>query len=726
VPAPVLSSILRDGLRVVLDLRRLLGVYVEGIEVTQSLQYYRSAQHLTDPNDVRPDNSVQLVGGKPAWVRVYVRPFLPRPLTGVSGRLRVERRVAGIFWSTVATLTPQGAGTITADPTVDYATERENLSRTLNFVVPADAFSGMTRLIVELTPGSAEHPQVVDASLWQTLRLRAILVSYAGPSTAAMPPPGSPPPPSITLPAPSLADLQATSALALNAMPVEATGLFTAAGTPLPWTRPLDDPRTAPGQCSANWDALLIALAGRRTSDGNRADVVYYGLLPTGIPLNVPGCGRDGLGAGQAYDGGTLLHEIGHGYGFAHTPCGAAGATDPNYPTYEPYPSASIGEYGLNVSNGTVWTPRGTKDYMSYCFPQWMSLYQHGRLIQHPRLNPRWVRDKPYWKDGVQKAVELPPFPPPPDPQHWRWQELNPERLISLIGRVEDGRVSVQSVARVEAMSQIDGPATELTAQLVGGDGATLARAPLVRLNQWGGGGCGGCDCGESPPTSYAFQAFLPDVEDGVALRIGTTDDDERWVRRAPDTRPEVGDVRAEVDQDGGLAVRWSARAGESPEYWLQWSPDEGRVWLGLATGLTEEGVRLEPGGVPTGDISVRVLAHDGFWTAVSEPVRVTVPERAAEVAILHPRGEEYLEAGAPLRLWGAASAPGRGGPVEVDAVWELDGQRVAEGLDAWVTVPGPGEHRVRLVVRSSGGEAEDAVTFTARPEPEAPRDTAG
>ena len=163
---------------------------------------------------------------------------------------------------------------------------------------------------------------------------------------------------------------------------------------------------------------------------------------------------------------------------------------------------------------------------------------------------------------------------------------MNPERLISLIGRVEDGRVTVTSVARVKATSQLDGRVTELTARLIGADGATLARAPLVRLTQYGGcGGCGGC---EEDATSYVFQAFLPDVDAGAAFSIGIADD-ERWVRRAPETRPEVGDVGAEVDEDGGLRVRWSARA-ESPEYWLQWSPNEGRVWLALATGLAEAG----------------------------------------------------------------------------------------------------------------------------------------
>jgi hypothetical protein len=50
-------------------------IAIQGTEVTQAIQYYQSRQHLTDLTEVKPDNSVQLVAGKPAWVRVYVTGF---------------------------------------------------------------------------------------------------------------------------------------------------------------------------------------------------------------------------------------------------------------------------------------------------------------------------------------------------------------------------------------------------------------------------------------------------------------------------------------------------------------------------------------------------------------------------------------------------------------------------------------------------------------------------
>ncbi len=102
----------------------------------------------------------------------------------------------------------------------------------------------------------------------------------------------------LNLPAPTLADAQTTAALAFRMMPVQQTGSFASTPT-LPWTRPLDDARTKPGACTTNWNALLTSLAATRVADGNRADVVSYGLLPTGMPVNVPGCGVGGLGSAR-------------------------------------------------------------------------------------------------------------------------------------------------------------------------------------------------------------------------------------------------------------------------------------------------------------------------------------------------------------------------------------------------------------------------------------------
>jgi hypothetical protein len=676
-------------------------VWISGVEVTQSIQYYQADQHLTDPSDRGPDNSVRHVANKAAWVRVYAASFYGASVTAT---LEIERRDFGFLWFPVTTLTPQGASPISATLSDTYVTQRTTLGRTLNFVIPAAQFTGVLRLTVRLTSpdGATVHDTqqtIVDASLRQTLRLRSILVNYNGPNTAN--PPAGTTAPTITLAAPTLADAAVAAGRALLMMPVQSTGVFTSAGT-LNWSLPLDDPRTGAGGCSNNWNSLLAWLGLLRTNDGNRPDVVYYGLLPAGIPIGVPGCGVGGLGAGRSNDPGTLVHEIGHGYDFQHTPCGAAGTTDPNYPTYQPYPSASIGEYGFNISNGQIFSPASTFDYMSYCFPQWMSLYQHNRLINHPRLDPQFVGDTPIWVDKLEyrEYSVVRDLPYPPDP--WKEVDKRMNPVIAITGIVHSPReIEVQSVARVEAAGSPPGDVTEHRAQLVGEDGRVLASAAVVRLHTHGDCGCGAAT-GDDPSAPYAFQAYVPNVDRGAAIRI-VRDDDTVWERRASERPPRMGRVSAKGDDAGRLRVNWEGDlAGEEREVWLQWSSDGGETWHGLTAGIREQEADIDVSGLPSGSIQVRALLNDGFETAVSKPTTFRIPARRDQVqaAILSPMEGETLVVGRPLRLWANLAGPEAELDENENVRWLLDDQEVGRGLEVWTEMPPPGDHRVTLILR--------------------------
>lgn len=136
------------------------GLYVQGIEVTQAIQYYRSDMHLSDPLDRAPDNAVRLVADKAAWVRVYVRSGSSKSISGVTGSLRVERDIPAL---SLAELKPQPPGTVTAIPEPSAATapfvtpytfyqwERNNLTATLNFVIPSNLMCGYLRLTARVS-----------------------------------------------------------------------------------------------------------------------------------------------------------------------------------------------------------------------------------------------------------------------------------------------------------------------------------------------------------------------------------------------------------------------------------------------------------------------------------------------------------------------------------------------------------------------------------------------
>ena len=113
------------------------------------------------------------------------------------------------------------------------------------------------------------------------------MVGYNGPTSTA---PGAP---NLTLAAPTLADLQTTSAWTLLTFPVE-RATYRTAGT-VTWNLPLTDPPSCPGCCSPNWVALNTAVQAVRIADGNRTDVLYYGLMANGIPMGpIIGCNSGG------------------------------------------------------------------------------------------------------------------------------------------------------------------------------------------------------------------------------------------------------------------------------------------------------------------------------------------------------------------------------------------------------------------------------------------------
>jgi hypothetical protein len=700
-----------------------ISILIAGVEVTQAIQHYRASEHLTDPADLGADNSVRLVANKPAWVRVYVHSTFS-DLPGVTATLAVQRRAFGFSYSTVATLAPQAPGIITAKFNPHYVTERSALNATLNFVIPATDMLGNMRLRVSVNQASlaltAGADVYLDVTLRQTLRLAGIMIGYNGSNGAPVNPVN------ITLPAPTLADLQATAPFSLTAMPVQSTATYRIAGNII-WTTPLTDAALCAGCCSQNWLNLNAAVQQVRVNDGNQTNVIYYGLMAAGIPTGpVGGCNSGGVSTGPNGNQVIMAHEIGHYVGLAHAPCGVPG--DPNYPAYEPYdpantPNASIGEYGLNINNGNILSPQTFRDYMSYCGPSWISLYHHGRLINNNLLDPVIVGvDLPWWRDYIIMDPNLIPerwLPdPPPDPLEWRRYRVSLEPLISIIGIVHsDKEVEVQSVARVDAYRELpNAEPTEFLAELVDEEGKPLAAGPLYRLPGHGHGGCCGNarrveEAGESRPP-YLFQAFLPNVAPGAALRI-RHGDDEVWIRRAPADPPSVGHLRAAF-RERTLQVEWEASSAmeAEPEVWAQWSADEGKTWHSLTVGLQGQRAEVDLATLPAGKVSLRLLAHDGFFTAASEPVSLEIPQRPPTAAILHPRDGSRMEAGSVLRLWGTGTN-GSGRSAEPGfARWLIDGYEVARGLDVFVTAPGEGKHRCTLIIEAGRDLAEATITF--------------
>lgn len=734
----LIGDLYRDG-----GVFNLSAVYVEGVEITQGIQWYRASEHLTDSADRGPDNGVTLIGNKPAWVRVYVGGFFPH--SNVTATVTLQRGNALLQYADTYTPIKQGYGFVDYDPTTSYANTRGLLDRTVNFVIPAGEMRGHFRLAVTLTAPSGDSAVryfPVDASLVQTLQVRGIPIRYWGADAAGN---------QVQLGPTTAADFATTATWSMLTYPVESTPSITLAGV-FTWSETLAGAATVPGGCSTGWYDLLFWLNLAKTLDGNKPGVIYYGLLPKGTPDGpVVGCDGSGASAGKNGDGVTMAHEMGHYQNFPHSPCGNVGVPDANYPAYEPYDTvgartASIGEFGLDVSTGSILDPSFVKDYMSYCGPQWTSLYHYRSQLLSPWFNPRYVDDSndrsAFWDHyQLYREYDVARDLPRPGPvEEYRVHDLADAPLVPsivLTGLLADGQLQVRSVLRLDAAVR-GGEIGAERLEVLDAEGAVIARGALRHQPMQGcgggaggcggssgcggGGGCGGCVGGSATgDCARIVEAVVPQTDQAVSMRV-VRGSKVLWTVDAPQEPPKVGRLTAEA-QDNGLSVSWRASDDGITETHLRISSDRGETWslLELAVRGSETTIPLDV--VPPGSHLVQAMVSDGFHTVVSEPVEIDVPHRPPTATIHWPLNTAAVAATSAMRLWGTGMSAGGGALADDAHSWAIDGRPSAVGSDVWITPPErEGEHLATLTVRDQHGETSTSTRFWVTCSGRAPR----
>jgi hypothetical protein len=436
-----------------------------------------------------------------------------------------------------------------------------------------------------------------------------------------------------------------------------------------------------------------------------------------------------------------MAHELGHVLGLAHGPCGLGTLSielpfvtvdipnpgDPNYPAYEPYDTvanrtASIGEYGCDITNGTIYPPNNVKDFMSYCGPRWISLYHMQRLINHQKLNPTLVsggrESLPSYLDEQYHGPSIFDIPDPQPPWVGRqvhiMREPDPVRLIVVTGMLHADHIEIRSVMRLETGPTANGERIAGTfVELLDANAAVLQRAPLRRMATQASCGCG-CGGGHSdePPTGLV-QALLPDTDNGATLRV-MVNDKELWTRQATAEPPTISNVSVVVDNDE-LYVRWQTSSSDAYpiERIVRWSNDEGKRWQVLAVKLDDDVAVVLTHVVSSGRILVQVIVSDGFYSTTSDAVAVEIPYRPPTVAILWPVEGATVRTDEPVRLWGAATTSDGNILSAENMYWYLDGEAVGTGPEDWASLADyDGEHEAKLKVHDGDQWAEVSVVF--------------
>ena len=311
-----------------------------------------------------------IVAGRPAFVRVFVSPgggFSNRKLTAKLELTSSDPKVK--------------SQTVSLD--MSGASSDANLGSTFNFLIPPDQMTTdlkLTASIHETSGASVGTPQssvkwpaqagaAVGAATSGIMRVKFVPFRYMGDGSGR-------------LPDTSTEQMQRYHDVLFAMYPttkVEVT---------------LRDPVDYKSKVSAGsgWSTWLDTLCDLRQSETSDTKNYYFGIMAPATGWSAYGGGIAGLGyvpsatdkysrcavglgfKGADPEGFIMAHEIGHTHGRPHAPCGVSGESFP-------YAGATIGAWGYNLVSQKLKEPKGFRDVMSYCDPQWISDVNYGKLF---------------------------------------------------------------------------------------------------------------------------------------------------------------------------------------------------------------------------------------------------------------------------------------------------------------------------------------------------------
>ncbi|MEX1018651.1 MAG: IPT/TIG domain-containing protein, partial [Litorilinea sp.] len=482
----------------------------------------------------------------------------------------------------------------------------------------------------------------------------------------------------------------------------------------------------------AAWDSNGLALR-RTTSTINQATVrgnVQLSKVPRFGTFGWPMTRHTHLAT-------TFAHEIGHNYGHLHVDCGGPPDIDNNYP-YNPctLDSRSLTDsttyFGFDGHMLEPAPPDVNVDYMTYSSPRWISDYHWQKVYNRTHLPEPLVPEAsedpfaagmdqepatylflsglitPTAPAGTLESTWQYPRAAASESLRIQWGYSVPEtwtgepyhvRLLGADDEILDDRV-------VEILPAIDVDPADVDIAQTGAVAQESTSAPFMLTMPAPEAAVESVQLleGETVLDSYQPSADAPTVEI-LAPQGGEAVTDElllEWQAADPDAAP------------------WL-------EYTVQYTPDDGENWyvletdvFGVGEGVTESltlDLRSEPGS-DGAEARVRVLASDGYNTAMATSAAFSVAPRAPRVLITSPAPEQWFPAHAPVALRGAAFDPVEGVIDDDGFVWDVDGVTASalqsatpSGSQASVMGLAPGTYTATLEVTNAQAQTGDAAS---------------
>jgi hypothetical protein len=427
----------------------------------------------------------------------------------------------------------------------------------------------------------------------------------------------------------------------------------------------------------------------------------------------------------------TLAHELGHNYGRNHVDCppGVPDGPDPSYP----YPTCRLDQDdGVNRHYGFTFNPFSSAfevilptragDVMSYQNPRWISDFTW-RAMLNAIPNPAAAQ-------ATDAAL--------PDMQPQTPNLAAAASVVMVSGAVDTANPANSAldyawVLPTGAVSQGMVRKWQRNAAPTVGSSTLAAGNYHLRLLDAGGNVLDDRaltlndtmdDSGPVRPFLITFPA-----PSGQVARIELLDGNVVLAQLRPGANPPTVTLITPAGGetfDSQMTISWRASDPDSGDrllFTVQYSPDNGQTWRALLTnvpnlsGTDTATVDLKSlSGLPASTTGgrIRVIASDGYNTAMAVSQPFTVPNRAPQPTISLPWPGQSIPAGQPVLLQGAASDAEDGGLSGAALRWTVDGRDAGTGQTRLIAGLAPGQHTVTLTARDSAGrEQRTSTTLT-------------